>query len=230
MATADRFSPEIRALMTDVMDVRVIKDVPEGIGGIQRTVRVGDVVTLSRRHAQVLIAAGQAIRWAADEVLRANAADASSSLVTTTVARPPVGVEEIATPQSRRRRCVGILPLPPDGWDLVTESRLNALLVGPRHVTARLVRVLRPQLARPVIRVLPHLPLALPPADRVGTIVLEDVGRWDVMGQTDLLEWLGGAPGARMISTSTIPLLPMVDARMFSAVLYYRLNLIYVRC
>ena len=213
------------------MNVRVIKDVPEGIGGIQRTVRVGDVVTLSRRHAQVLIAAGQAIRWAADERLRANAADASSSLVTTTVARPPVGVEEIAAPQSRRRRRMGILPLPPpDGWDLVTESRLNALLVGPRHVTARLVRVLRPQLARPVIRVLPHLPLALPPADRVGTIVLEDVGRWDVMGQTDLLEWVGGVPGARVISTSTIPLLPMVDARMFSAVLYYRLNLIYVRC
>jgi glycine/D-amino acid oxidase-like deaminating enzyme len=41
---------------------------------------------------------------------------------------------------------------------------------------------------------------------------------------------LGAAPCTRMIGTSTVPLVPMVAAGIFDGALYYRLNLVYVRC
>jgi DNA-binding NtrC family response regulator len=75
------------------------------------------------------------------------------------------------------------------------------------------------------------MPLVLPQADQVGTIIVEDVGRLDMAAQMYLLEWLESAvPRARVISTSAMPVLPMVAAGMFDATLYYRLNLLYVRC
>ena len=111
------------------------------------------------------------------------------------------------------------------------DSRLNALLIGPRRVTGRLVRSLRSQLAPPIIQVFSHMPLVLPPADQVGTIIVEDVGRLDRAAQMYLLEWLDGAVSrTRVIGTSTMPLLPMVAAGIFDGALYYRLNLVYVRC
>ena len=121
--------------------------------------------------------------------------------------------------------------LTPEGWDFVTNSRMNTLLIGPRHVTGRLVRSMRSRLAHPIVRVLPHRPLVLPQADQVGTIILEDVGRLDLAAQMHLLEWLDDAvPRSQIISTSTIPLLPMVATGIFDRALYYRLNLVYVRC
>jgi hypothetical protein len=193
--------------MKDVLKVRLIKDLPQGRGLDIGQVRIGDVVTLSREQAHILIAEGHAVPCA-HEPLRPTASGAGSEFVIT----------------------VCFSPLTPDGWDLVTDTQLNALLIGPRHVTYPLLRSLRPHLAHPVIRAVPHLPLALPPADQVGTIIVEDVGRLDVVGQMYLLEWMGAVPSARVISTSPIPLLPMVTAGTFDAALYYRLNLLYVRC
>ena len=121
--------------------------------------------------------------------------------------------------------------LTPEEWDCVTCSQLNALLIGPRHATGRLIRSVRSQLARPIIRVFSHMPLMLPQADQVGTIILEDVDRLDSAAQRYLLEWLERAVSlTRVIGTSTIPLLPMVAAGTFDGVLYYRLNVVYVRC
>jgi DNA-binding NtrC family response regulator len=75
------------------------------------------------------------------------------------------------------------------------------------------------------------MPLMLPQADQVGTIILEDVDRLDSAAQRYLLEWLERAVSlTRVIGTSTIPLLPMVAAGAFDGVLYYRLNVVYVRC
>jgi len=75
------------------------------------------------------------------------------------------------------------------------------------------------------------MPLVLPPADQAGTIILEDVGRLDRAAQMYLLQWLDGAGSrTRIIGTSTIPLLGMVAAGTFDGALYYRLNLVYVRC
>ena len=146
--------------------------------------------------------------------------------------RPPWIRKEV--PLLRRlaaRRAVTPPSLTPEGWDYVTNSRMNTLLIGPRHVTGRLVRSMRSRLAHPIVRVLPHLPLLLPQADQVGTIILEDVGRLDLAAQMHLLDWLDDAvPRSQIISTSTIPLLPMVATGIFDRALYYRLNLVYVRC
>ncbi len=143
----------------------------------------------------------------------------------------PLIMEEITLPRRQHPRGALTPSLTPEEWDCVTNSRLNALLIGPRHVTGRLVRSLRSHLAHPIIRVFPHMPLVLPRAHQVGTIVLEDVGRLDMADQMYLLEWLEGAvPRTRMIGTSTIPLLPMVATGIFDGGLYYRLNLVYVRC
>jgi hypothetical protein len=147
------------------------------------------------------------------------------------VTRPPLIMDEITLPRRPHPRGALTPSLTPEEWDCVTNSRLNALLIGPRHVTGRLVRSLRLQLAPPIIRVVPHVQLVLPGADQVGTIILEDVGRLDTAAQMYLLGWLEGAvPRTRMIGTSTIPLLPMVATGIFDGALYYRLNLVYVRC
>ncbi len=140
-------------------------------------------------------------------------------------------MEEITLPQRPAPRGALTPSLTPEEWDCVTNSRLNALLIGPKHVTGRLVCSVRSHLAHPIIRVFPHRPLVLPRADQVGTIILEDVARLDMAAQRYVLEWLEGAvPRTRMIGTSTVPLLPMVAAGIFDGALYYRLNLVYVRC
>lgn len=147
------------------------------------------------------------------------------------VTRPPLIMEERTLLRRPHPRGALTPSLTPEEWDCLTRSRLNALLIGPRHVTGRLVRSVRSHLAHPIIRVFPHMPLVLPRADQVGTIILEDVGRLDMAAQRYLLDYLEGAvPRTRMIGTSTIPLLPMVAAGIFDGALYYRLNLVYVRC
>jgi hypothetical protein len=110
-------------------------------------------------------------------------------------------------------------------------SPLNALLIGPKHVTRRLIRSLRSRLARPIMRVLPHTQLVLPSAAQVGTVLLEDVNRLDMAAQMYVVEWLEDPVLlVRVISTSTAPVLPMVETGVFDATLYYRLNLLYVHC
>ena len=145
------------------------------------------------------------------------------------VARPRVIMEETTLPRRPHLRGARTPLLAPEEWDCVTCSQLNALLIGPRHATGRLIRSVRSQLARPIIRVLSHMPLMLPQADQVGTIILEDVDRLDSAAQMYLLEWLEGTR-TRVIGTSTVPLLAMVATGAFDGALYYRLNLVYVRC
>jgi Sigma-54 interaction domain len=147
------------------------------------------------------------------------------------VARPRVIMEETTLPRRPHLRGALTPLLAPEEWDCVTDSRLNALVIGPRRVTGRLIRSLRSQLAPPIIHVFSHMALVLPPADQAGTIILEDVGRLDRAAQMYLLQWLDGAGSrTRIIGTSTIPLLGMVAAGTFDGALYYRLNLVYVRC
>ena len=147
------------------------------------------------------------------------------------VTRPKVLMEATTPLRAPHPPPAATQPWTPEGWHCLMNSRLNALLIGPTHVTGRLVRSLRSQTSRPIIRILRHMPLVLPQADQVGTIIVEDIGRLDMAAQMYLLEWLESAvPRARVISTSAMPLLPMVAAAIFDATLYYRLNLLYVRC
>ena len=69
----------------------------------------------------------------------------------------------------------------------------------------------------------------LPPAERTGTMVLNDVGSLGLQDQIQLLEWLATACGrTQVVSTAPAPLLPQVQAGGFIDTLYYRLNTVCV--
>ena len=226
-------TPDVRGLMSqgDTIDVRLICQPPEQVGGPNSSrVRVGKIVTLPREQAHTLIAQGLAIACP-DERLRAQAADAYGPSVATTLGPAPLAMDHTSATRHRQtaRRSMSISV--PDGWECVTNSRVNTLLVGPRQVTAGLVNSLRSEMVLPIVQVLPHMPVALPLAAPVGTVVLHDIDRLDRSGQLYFLGWLDRSVARpRVISTSSAPLLPVVEAGGFLAALYYRLNLLYVRC
>ena len=213
------------------MDVRLICQPPEQAGSLHASrARVGTIVTLPREQAHTLIAQGLAIACP-DERLRAEAADAYGPSDATTFGPAPLAMNHTSATRRRQTARSSMSISVPDGWECVTHSRLNTLVVGPRQVTAGLVNSLRSQMVLPIVQILPHMPLELPLAAPVGTVVLHDVDRLDRSGQLYFLGWLDRSVARpRVISTSSAPLLPVVEAGAFLAALYYRLNLLYVRC
>jgi transcriptional regulator of aromatic amino acid metabolism len=111
----------------------------------------------------------------------------------------------------------------------VTTTQLNALVVGPDDAVRALVSGLRERVAAPVIEVHPAAAVTLPEAAAVGTLICYDVANLGLDQQRRLIEWLDQAAGrTRIISTASIPILPLVEQRQFDDALYYRLNTIYV--
>jgi hypothetical protein len=112
---------------------------------------------------------------------------------------------------------------------LAEMHRVNLLLMGGDDVVQPLVEALAARLHQPVGTWSPGERLVLPPAERTGTMVLNDVGALGVQDQIQLLEWLGTAIGrTQVVSTSPAPLLPRVEAGKFIDTLYYRLNTVCV--
>ena len=112
---------------------------------------------------------------------------------------------------------------------LVEMHRVNLLLMGNDDVVQPLVEALAARLHQPVGTWSPGERLVLPPAERTGTMVLNDVGALAVQDQIQLLEWLGTAIGrTQVVSTSPAPLLPRVESGKFIDTLYYRLNTVCV--
>ena len=103
--------------------------------------------------------------------------------------------------------------------------RVNLLLMGGDDVVQPLVESLAARFHQPVGTWSPGERLVLPPAERTGTMVLNDVGALAVQDQIQLLEWLGTAIGrTQVVSTTPAPLLPRVESGKFIDTLYYRLN------
>jgi hypothetical protein len=108
---------------------------------------------------------------------------------------------------------------------LVEMHRVNLLLMGCDDVVRPMVDALAARLHQPVGTWSPGERLVLPPAERTGTMVLNDVGALAVQDQIQLLEWLGTAIGrTQVVSTSPAALLPRVESGKFLDILYYRLN------
>jgi hypothetical protein len=115
----------------------------------------------------------------------------------------------------------------PDDWQLARAAGTNLLVVGPDEQTRALVDALRPQLREPVIVVRPGEPLALAPPGEVGTLILFDVSKLGLPEQRRLLEWQERAEvRTQVVSTTSVPLLPLVAAGACLAELYYRLNIV----
>ena len=112
-----------------------------------------------------------------------------------------------------------------DAWQLARTANTNLLLTGPENITSTLVDALFPFLREPVIALRPGEPLVLAPTAEIGTLILHDVWRLALADQFRLLNWQDRATRrTQVISTTSTPLLPVVNAGGFLGELYYRLN------
>lgn len=112
---------------------------------------------------------------------------------------------------------------------LVEKHRVNLLLMGSNDIVQPMVESLAARFHQPVGTWSPGERLVLPPAERTGTMVLNDVGSLALQDQIQLLEWLATATGrTQVVSTAPSPLLPRVQSGGFIDTLYYRLNTVCV--
>lgn len=112
---------------------------------------------------------------------------------------------------------------------LVEQHRVNLLLMGQHDIVQPMVDALSARFHQPVGTWSPGERLVLPPAERTGTMVLNDVGALALQDQIQLLEWLSTASGrTQVVSTTPSPLLPRVQSGKFIDTLYYRLNTVCV--
>ena len=109
-------------------------------------------------------------------------------------------------------------------------TRANVLVVGEERLVINLVSVVIPDANLGVVISFQDGQLLLPPASSgPGTVVVRDVDALTTGQQQMLLEWLELAQNhTQVVSTSSVPLLPMVETGAFNDALYYRLNTIYI--
>jgi hypothetical protein len=120
------------------------------------------------------------------------------------------------------------LPQLPDDCRLARSAGVNLLIVVPEGARG-FAELLNPELARPVVSWRPGERLMLPQAAQTGTLLLHDVGSLSLHDQRYLIEWLERAAGqTQVVSLTSVPLLPLVQAETFLARLYYRLNTVCV--
>ncbi len=142
------------------------------------------------------------------------------------------GMTPEATPldsASRPRKDWRLVRLAPRDLQLMTMPRVNLLVMGADSAIRIVLDRLLPALEEPIATWQPGEPLVLPPGARGGTMILHDVGALTHEDQRRLLEWSQQAAGrTRLVSTTTQPLFPRVEAGAFIDTLYYRLNTVCV--
>jgi hypothetical protein len=112
---------------------------------------------------------------------------------------------------------------------LMGMPRINLLLIAPDAVVRHVMKSLPMDLWEPVARWSPGAPLNLPVPAQTGTMILHDVHALPLNDQRRLVEWLEAAKGrTQVVSTTSAPLLPLVNAGKFIATLFYRLNTVCV--
>lgn len=112
---------------------------------------------------------------------------------------------------------------------LARATRANLLLVGSKQVVNLLSVLITHE--NPAVVIERDQSLQLPAPDQhVRTAVLRDVDTLTRQEQRMLLDWFAASNGHRvqLISTASVPLLPLVKTGAFSDALYYRLNTVYI--
>jgi hypothetical protein len=102
----------------------------------------------------------------------------------------------------------------------------NVLIVGPINASQRddILQVIRSERNCEVFHAQQGVRLVLPEAAATIT-VLDDVSRLSEHEQQWLLHWLD-RPGHQIVSFASAPVYPLVQAGLFMAPLFYRLNVI----
>ena len=110
-------------------------------------------------------------------------------------------------------------------WRSLRRHQCNLLIEGPEEVTEAVLLLLKPHLKEPILWKRRGAPLEFPAA-KGDTLILQDVGTLRTDEQQRVLEWLDGTREPTVVSTTTIPLFPLVTHGFFDPALYYRLNVI----
>ena len=111
-------------------------------------------------------------------------------------------------------------------WNSVCAMRHNVVFEGPERETDGLLQLLEPHLHTPAVWKRAPMPLELP-TDGCGTLVVQEVSALDRHEQAALLKWLGGSSDRRqVVSTTVLPLFPLLARGLFDETLYYRLNVV----
>jgi hypothetical protein len=114
-------------------------------------------------------------------------------------------------------------------WQLLRERPCNLLLEGTVTATDAVLRLLQPNIGEPIARHQPPATLDLA-SGATRALILSDAAALSGDEQRRLLAWMGDAGSrAQIITTASRPLFPLVEAGLFDAALYYRLNVLLLR-
>jgi hypothetical protein len=109
-------------------------------------------------------------------------------------------------------------------------TQTNVLVVGPNPLVKNVLNLVALDARRDAAVQCQGGRLQLPQASsRPTMLVVHDVDALTAVEQRTLLDWLEAASArTQVVSTASVPLLPLVQAHAFNDTLYYRLNTIYV--
>lgn len=106
---------------------------------------------------------------------------------------------------------------------------VNLLLTGGLASVRTLLGALLRSVDGPILAWYPGERLVLPRHPKTGTMILHEVGLMRPEDQLQLVGWLETrARRIPIVSTTSTPLLPQVEAGTFSDTLYYRLNTVHL--
>ena len=117
-----------------------------------------------------------------------------------------------------------------EDWKLVASVPFNVCLRGPQHTIHAALATIAASFVEPVVTVRGGAPLTvLPRSEAVGTLILHDLGVLSRDEQRRLMAWREErAVGVRVVSTTSAPVLPLIETGEFLESLYYRLNTVYI--
>ena len=106
----------------------------------------------------------------------------------------------------------------------------NVLVVGPDPLVKNVLKLVAPDIRRDTAVQCQGGRLQLPQlSPQPAMVVVRDVDALTPGEQRKLLDWLEAATTrTQVVSTASVPLLPLVQAHAFNDTLYYRLNTIYI--
>ena len=132
--------------------------------------------------------------------------------------------------RSRRSADPSALPSAVSDIKIARTTGTNVLVVGPDRLLGNVLSMVTLDANHDEAIECQGGTLQLPPtASRPPTVIVHDVDVLTPADQRRLLDWLDIANGrTKVVSTSSVPLLPLVESRTFNDTLYYRLNTIYI--
>jgi sigma-54-interacting transcriptional regulator len=109
-------------------------------------------------------------------------------------------------------------------------THTNVLVVGPNPIVKNVLGLVAPDARRDTAVQCQGGRLQLPQvSSRPTVLVVHDVDALTAAEQRTLLDWLEAASTrTQVVSTASVPLLPLVQTHAFNDTLYYRLNTIYI--